>query len=179
MDEKIILIIVAIVVGGGIVAAIAYYIARFMRGSINLSLPITTFDPGATINGSFDLHTKKAIQGNKLMVKLIGTRVTKTRSDDGKSKTRSDEIYNEEVLVEEAKAYVAGSMAKYDFQISTPNTTSPEFMNSGVGQALSAAFRLISDKSTRFKWKVEARLDAKGVDLVDTQSITLNMKQIF
>jgi len=172
-----ILIVIAVIVGGGIVAAIAYYVVRFMRGTIKLSLPITAFNPGDTIAGSFDLHTKKAIRGNKLIVSLIGTQVIKTY-EDGKSRTRSNEIYRDEVLVEEAKAYNAGSAATYNFEVSAPNMNSPEFLNSKVGQALTAAFQLLSNRSTQLKWKVEARLDAKGVDLTSSKSVSINTKQL-
>ena len=141
MSENTVLIVIAVVIGGGIVAAIAYYIARFMRGSIKLSLPLTAFNPGDTIVGSFDLHTKKAIQGNKLIVRLIGTQVTKTY-EDGKPRTRSQEIYRDEVLLEEAKNYAAGSIVKYNFEISTPNTQSPEipefYCRSGTGNSVSS-----------------------------------------
>ena len=177
MPENTILIVIAVVVGGGIVAAIAYYIVRLMRGTIKLSLPRTAFNPGDTIAGSFDLHTKKAIQGNKLIVSLIGTQVTRTH-EDGKTRTRSREIYRDEVLVEEAKTYPAGSTATHNFELSTPNMNSPEFLNSSVGQALTAALRLLSNKSTSLKWKIEARLDAKGVDLATAESISINTKQL-
>ncbi|MFC1460960.1 hypothetical protein ACFLQR_00385 [Verrucomicrobiota bacterium] len=177
MLENTVLIVIAVVVGGGIVAAIAYYVVRFMRGTIKLSLPRTAFNPGDTIAGSFDLNTKKAIQGNKLIVSLIGTQVTKTYKD-GKTRTRSREIYRDEVLIEDAKAYHAGSTATHNFELSVPNMTSPEFLNSTVGQALTAAFRLLSDRSTRLKWKVEARLDAKGVDLATAKSVSINIRQL-
>ena len=173
MTKNTVLILIAVLVGGGIVAAITYYIVRFMRGTITLSLPRTAFNPGDTIGGSFDLHTKKAIQGNKLIVSLIGIQVTKTY-EDGKTRTRSQEIYRDEILVEEAKAYNAGSTATYNFELSAPNMNSPEFLNSTVGQTLTAAFRLLSDRSTRLKWKVEARLDAKGVDLATAKSVSIN-----
>ncbi len=172
MPENTVLLVIMAVVGVGVVAAIAYYVVRFMRGTITLSLPITAFNPGDTIAGSFDLNTKKAIQGNKLIVSLIGTQITKTY-ENGESKTRSREIYRNEILVEEAKAYSAGSVATYNFEIATPNTQSTE----SVGQALTAVFRLLSDRSTHLKWKVEARLDAKGVDLATAKSVTINTEQ--
>ncbi len=183
MFENKMLLIVAIVVGGGILAAIAYYITRYMRGSIKLSLPLTVFDPGATITGSFDLETKKDIKGNKLVVRLIAIEKIRTRDSDGKSRTRSQEIYRDEILIEEAKDYIAGSTANYDFQISTPGTPTsdpetPGIISPQVVQGLATAVKFLSNKSTTIKWKVEARLDAKGVDLVATKSISINTKQL-
>ncbi|MBM9535666.1 hypothetical protein [Desulfobulbus alkaliphilus] len=173
MSENTVLVVIAVVVGCGVLAVMAYYIARFMRGSIKLSLTRTVFNPGETMTGSFDLHTKKAIQGNKLIVRLIGTQVSKTYKD-GKKRMHSQEIYRDEVLVEDAKAYAAGYKAKYNFEIPAPNMQSPEFLNSTVGQALTAAVSLLSNRSTRLNWKVEARLDAKGIDLATAQSVSIN-----
>jgi len=175
MNENTVLIVITVVVGGGILAVIAYYIARLMRGSINLALPQTAFNAGDTISGSFDLHTKKAIEGSRLIVSLIGTQETKTHRD-GESETHSNEIYRDEVLLEGVKAYTAGAKAKYDFTISTPDAQAPDFLNSKVGQALSVASQLLGSRSTRLKWQIEARLDAKGVDLVATKSISINTK---
>ena len=61
MSKDTILILIAVAVGVGIVAVIAYYVARFMRGSIKLSMSRTTFNPGDAITGSFDLLTKKLV----------------------------------------------------------------------------------------------------------------------
>ncbi len=176
------LLIVVIVLGGAILAAIAYYITRYMRGSIKLSLPLTVFDPGATITGSFDLETKKDIKGNKLIVSLIAIEKIRTHDSDGDTRTRSKEVYRDEVLIEEAKDYIAGFTAKYDFRISTPGNQTPDPETPGiispqVVQGLATAFKLLSNRSATIKWKVEARLDAKGVDLVATKSISINTKQ--
>lgn len=174
---------ITIVVGGAILAVIAFYIARYMRGSIELSLPQTAFDPGATITGSFELETKKDIKGNKLVVRLIAIEKIRTHDSDGKSRKRTQEIYRDEVLIEEAKDYIAGSKANYDFQISTPGTPTPDLDTPGiispqVIQGLATAVKFLSNKSTTIKWKVEARLDAKGVDLVDSKAISIDMKQL-
>lgn len=173
MGQNTVFIIIGIVIGGGILAAIAYHVARFMRGSIKLTLLRTAFNPGETITGSFELLTKKNIQGNKLIISLIGTQVTKTY-EDGKSQTRSHEIYRNEVLLEEAKTYGAGSTETFNFEIPVPDINSPEFLNSKVGQALTATLGLLTKRSSRLKWKIEARLDAKGVDLASSKSVSIN-----
>jgi len=176
MPNNTILILIAVAVGGVIAAVIAYYVIRFMRGSIKLSLPRTAFNPGEAITGSFELLTKKPIEGNKLIVSLIGVQVTESY-ENGKKRTRTREIYRNEVLVEEAKAYPAGHTSEHQFEIATPNTGAPEFANSALGQTLMSALRLLSNRRTRLKWKVEARLDAKGVDLATSKSVSINMPQ--
>lgn len=177
MGDNLVLIIVAAVAGVVLIGVAVYYLMRFMRGSIKMTLTQTAFNPGDTIKGSFDLHTKKPVEGNKLIVSLIGTQVTKTKENDS---TRSDsrEIYRNEVLLENAKVYPAGHTSTHDFEIPTPNTGAQEFLNSTTGQAISAAFSLLGNRRTEFIWKVEARLDAKGVDLAKSKRVTLNMNQI-
>lgn len=174
MPGTMITIIIAVVVVGAVAAAVAYYIIRFTRGSIALSLPRTAFSPGETIDGSFTLLTKKALAGNRLIVSLIGRQVTRTY-EDGKTRTRSREMYRDEVLVEEARSYPAGHRQRYDFEIAVPDPGSSSFMNSQLGQALAAAMQLLSNRETRLEWKLEARLDAKGVDLADGESVRVNL----
>jgi hypothetical protein len=176
MPENTSLIVICTVLGLLLVGVIAYFVMRFLRGSIKLTMPQTSFGAGQMISGSFDLMTKKSIQGNQLFVTLRGVKETKIR-DGEKTRTRRDEIYCDQVTLEDAREYPAGYSAKYDFQISTPNLQSPEFMNSGIGQALVSAFRLLSDRRTRIKWRVEARLDAKGIDLAASKSVQLNLGQ--
>ena len=178
MPNKIILIVIAVLLVIGVAAVIAYYVARFMRGTIRLTMAHTAFNPGDPISGSFELHTKKAVEGNRLIVSLIGTQVTRTRGNDGEMRTRTREIYRDEVLLEEARSYEAGARATHNFEIAAPDMHSAEFMDSALGQALSAALSLISNKSTRIKWRVEARLDARGVDLAASKAVSLNIKQL-
>ena len=176
MPENTSLIVICTILGLLLVGVIAYFVMRFLRGSIKLTMPQTSFGAGQMISGSFDLMTKKSIQGNQLFVTLRGVKETKIR-DGEKTRTRRDEIYCDQVTLEDAREYPAGYSAKYDFQISTPNVQSPEFMNSGIGQALVSAFRLLSDRRTQIKWRVEARLDAKGIDLAASKSVQLNLGQ--
>ncbi len=177
MTDNTILIIVLSVAGIVLIGVAVYYLLRFMRGTIKMTLTQTAFNPGETISGSFTLHTKKPIEGNRLIVSLIGVQETKTRDGD-KTESHSREIYRNEVLIEGNKAYPAGYQATHNFEIPTPDTGSQEFLNSGVGQALTAAFSLLGNRRTEFRWKVEARLDAKGIDLATSKRVTLNMNQL-
>lgn len=166
-------ILVATAVVGALAAVAAYHIARFMRGAIKLTLPRTAFGPGESITGRFVLHTKKAIEGNRLIVSLIGVQVTTTREEGKPPQTRTREIYRDDVLVEEAKPYPAGLTATYTFQLSIPDTGAPEFLSSTAGRVLTEALALLSHQSTRLKWRIEARLDAKGIDLAASQPVSL------
>ena len=177
MPENTVLMIIVVIMSAGLLATLAYFIARFMRGSIKLSLPRVAFNPGDIIKGSFCLQTKKVIVGNRLIVSLVGVRITKTQKN-GETESTSDEIYRDEVVLEDATEYAAGTIKTYNFEIATPNMQSSEFLNSTAGQALSTAVRLFSNRSTQLKWTIEARLDAKGIDLATKKTVSLNIKQI-
>jgi hypothetical protein len=174
MSENIVPIIFGIVVGGGIVAVAAYHIGRYLRGSIKLSLPKTAFNPGDAIKGSFDLHVKKTIQGKRLIVNLIGTQITKTH-ESGKTDSRSNEIYRDEKLIEEAREYPASHRARHEFEIEAPDTGSAEFLNTPLGKAFFTALRLLGNRQTYLKWKIEVRLEAKGIDLATSRQVSINV----
>lgn len=176
MQSQLFIGLVIVVFVGILASVIVYHILRYLRGSIKLSLPCTVFNPGGTIAGTFELLTKKEIQGNKLIVSLIGTKTVRTHHG-GKTRTHTEEVYRDEVVIEGEKTYFAGYTATHAFQVKAPNLQAPEFLNSQVGQIFGAAIRLLSDQSARITWKVEVRLDAKGVDLATSRAISINQSQ--
>ena len=174
MEDNTILIIVisvfVLILGGtGI-----YFLLRFLRGKITLSLPVTTFSPGDTIKGSFELHTKKAIIGRRLIVSLIGTQHERTRQKDGKTSSRSHEIFRQEVLIEEAREYPAGYKEVYPFELPVPASDRPEFMNNELLRSLVSAASFFGNRRIEVRWRLEARLQAKGIDLARSHRVTLN-----
>lgn len=174
MEDSTILIIVIsifvlILLGTGV-----YYLLRFLRGKITLSLPVTTFSPGDTIKGSFELHAKKPINGKRLVVSLIGTQHERTRQKDGKSNSRSYEIFRQEILIEEAREYPAGYKEVYPFELPVPASDGPEFMNNDLLRSLVSAASFLGNRRIEVRWRLEARLQAKGIDLAGSRRVTLN-----
>ena len=148
---------------------------RYLRGSIALNLQSTAFNPGVTIKGNLELLTRKNLSGNKLIVSLIGDKVTRYYENDEK-KTRTREIHRSEILLENAREYPAGHTATHEFEINIPgNSASAPSADSALGQVLSAASELINDRDVYYEWKIEARLDAKGVDLAKNKKISINL----
>lgn len=176
MQHHLIVILFVVTVGGALAAVIIYHILRYLKGSITLSLPRLSFNPGDVISGTFELQTKKEIHGNRLIVSLIGTRTVRTRHG-GKTRTRTEEIYRDEVQIEGTKNYFAGYTATHAFQIKAPNLQAPDFLNSQVGQMLATAIRFLNDHNSHITWRVEARLDAAGVDLATSKSVTVHTPQ--
>lgn len=168
-----ILIIVAVVV----LASVGYGMARKARGSIELSLPKTAFEPGETIRGSFVLHTKKPIEAQRLVVTLKATEVTET-TQDGKNRSRSQQVFRVERVLQEERAYAAGTRETYEFEIDVPNPEQPEALGSPVAGAAFAAMRAMSRTRTRLSWRLEARLVAKGIDLVAASQVSVNLQRL-
>jgi len=171
-------IVIFLIIGAIVFGIIAYYVARFLKGSIKLHLPNARYNAGDLILGSFDIHTKKHVQGNRLVVSLIGTKTTRTRHGNS-TRSHTEEIYRDESVIEDARDYDAGTMEHHEFELSTPSAETPEFFNSGVGKALAVAARFLGAGSSRIRWKVEVRLDAKGVDLVASKTVKLNAGGLF
>jgi len=165
----IVLLVVALVAG--------YYIMRFMRGSMKITLVKNSFNEGEQITGSFELVTRKEINGNRLYVMLVGKEVTKERRGD-KTRTHTREIYRDEVTIEEAKTFSAGETLNYDFQLATPSSSGSDFVSSPLGKTLKVGMELLGGRRSYLQWMMEARLDAKGVDLACRKKITVNMSQI-
>ncbi len=154
-----------------------YYLIRFMRGSIKITLAKNSFNEGEQIAGSFELTTRKEIDGNRLYVMLVGKEVTKERRG-GKTRTRTREIYRDELTIEEAKTFPSGQTMNYDFQLATPSSAGPEFLTSPLGETLKVGMELFGGRRRYLRWMVEVRLDAKGVDLASRKKITVNMSKI-
>ncbi len=161
----------------GVMLVAGYYIIRFMRGSIKITLAKNSFNEGEQITGSFELTTRKEIEGNRLYVMLVGKEVTKERRGD-KTRTHTREIYRDEVTIEEAKTFSAGETKNYDFQLGTPSSAGSDFLSSPLGKTLKVGMELLGGRRSYLQWIVEARLDAKGMDLTSRKKITINMSKI-
>ena len=163
-----VLLLVVVLVAG-------YYILRYMRGSINIAMSTSGFNPGEEVAGSFELKVRKIIEG-RLYAALIGQEVTKERHGD-KTRTRTREIYRTEQTIEENKTFAAGQTLGYSFELTAPSADGPDVLESPLGQALKAGMSLLSGRRRHLRWKVEVRLDAKGIDLSSSKRITLNIPQ--
>lgn len=157
----------------GSAAVAGYYLVRHSRGSIKMILNGTAYSPGGTIEGSFTMTTKKPLEGKRLLVAVIGQEMTEER-DGNTTRTRSREIYRDEQIIEDARTYPAGETKEHTFQIKVPDI-SDDGANDGVlGEAVELGLELLSGRDERLEWKVEARLDASGIDLSDSKRIYLN-----
>lgn len=176
-DSTIFIIIISIfvLIIGGIGV---YYLLRFLRGSIKVTLPVTTFNPGDTIKGSFELVAKKPISGKRLVVSLIGTRHERRRDKEGKTQSHSREIYRQEVVVEEAREYPAGHNETYSFELPIPDSNQNNSGTNEMMQTIATAANFLTNRRVDIRWRVEARLEAKGIDLAGSRKVSLNTSML-
>ncbi len=177
MSAEILKIVIPAILVLAVVIVAGYYFIRFTRGSIKITLAKNSFNEGEQITGSFELTTRKEIDGNRLYVMLVGKEVTKERRGD-KTRTHTREIYRDELTIEEAKTFPAGQTMNYDFQLATPSSAGPDFLSSPLGKTLKVGMELLGGRRSYLRWIVEARLDAKGVDLSSRKKVTVNMSKI-
>lgn len=160
----------------GIAAAVAaiagYFIARYLKGSITISLPGTAFNQGDTVEGSFELLTRKEVKGNGLTACLVASETTREYRN-GKSHSHTREIYRSGQTLENAKEYPAGYKAAYNFKLAVPAE------QGAGGSVLGQALNMLGGLNRRISWKVEVRLDAEGVDLASSQKISVGQTGFF
>lgn len=159
------LILIAVVVLGAAGAA-AYYIARYLKGSITIALPRSSFNAGEAVEGSFELLARREISGNALTAALVASETTTERDFKGRSRRHTREIFRTGQTVEQARVYPAGYKGSYNFRI-----TLPDGQFAAGGPMLGGTLGFLLGANRRVSWKVEVRLDAAGVDLASSEKI--------
>jgi hypothetical protein len=171
-DSNVIILIVAIV-GAIIIGVGVYFLLRFLRGTIKVHLTQTAFNPGEVIKGKFDLHVKKPIHGKRLVASLIGTQHVRSNRKN-ESSTRTDEVFRQETVLESDKDYRAGVIQSYDFTIPIPDAGKNADIDHPLAKTLVSLASMANRSRIEMRWKVEARLEAKGIDLVGSKKVNVN-----
>lgn len=154
------------VFSAAILGAAAYFIARYLKGSIRITLPRDAFSPGEQVEGSFELEAKKEIRANELLAALVASERYTERDHRGRRRTRTREIYRDKRTIEGPRVYPAGYKGNHNFKIALPA--------GGVGggtSLLGGALGVSIGFGTRVEWRVLVQLDAEGVDLSSSKSI--------
>lgn len=173
-------LIIGITAAALAVALIAgYYIMRYRRGSVKVVLSKRGFNPGETFSGSFEMTTRKAIEGNRLYAALVGEEVTRERYRDSSgrdtSRTHTREIYRDEHTIEEGVTYPAGQVVKRDFELTAPTASGEGVLESSLGKTFQLGMDILGGRQRNLRWTVEVRLDAKGIDLTGSENVTVNL----
>lgn len=158
-------------------AFIAFYVSRSMKGKMELELAKTGFNTGELVAGTVTVTTKKSLELRRMFVALIGYEVTERRESDGDKRTDRDEIFRQEINLEEAQQIPAGFNKSYRFEIPAPSRETVGNAGKGGG-GLSVDIGPITlggNHRSRLEWKVEARADLPGVDLAKSKTVRVNV----
>ena len=169
-------IIIAVVV---VIAAavVAFFVARSMKGKIELELAKSGFNSGETVGGTVTVTTKKSLEMRRLFVALVGCEVVERRKSDGNKDVDRHEIFRDEVNLEEAQQIPAGFNKSYQFSLTAPGQDTVGKGDRSLG-GLSIDIGPLSiggDSHRRFEWRVEARADLPGIDLAKSRSVRVNV----
>lgn len=182
MGLYIVIAIFVLILGG----VIAYYVARFMKGKLELELTRTTANSEELISGTVSLEAKKSIHG-LLKVSLVGREKRTRRDSDGDKKTEYVEVYRYDHVLEETRDFDPGFTQQYPFDLLAPTS---EEVRSGsamlkaiaasagdgmVGGVMKMAAGAAGSFAGRVYWQVESRLDADGVDLFTKEKCSVNL----
>lgn len=174
MDGNISTVVGVVVVVVALAGIIAYYVIRGLKGNLTLTLNQRGVGSGGTFTGTLHVVCKKPVEGNRLVATLIGTERIETRTD-GETKTETREFYRDDVLLEEARSYDAGFEESYDFELATPSAGHVGAAGSGLGKIVEMGVEMLTGRDRDLSWKIEGRLDAKGIDLTDSETVTVNL----
>lgn len=75
-----------------LIAIIAHYVTRAMKGKVELELPKNGYNSGEEITGRVTLIAKKSLELNRMSAALIGYEIVERGDSDGDRKTRRDEV---------------------------------------------------------------------------------------
>ncbi|MGB0766617.1 MAG: hypothetical protein ACPGYV_02780 [Phycisphaeraceae bacterium] len=183
MVVYVIIAVVVLVLGG----VAAYFIARYMKGNLTLELSRDSASSEQTLSGTLTVEAKKEIHG-LLKVSLVGREKRTRRKSNGDKDTDWVEVYRFDQVIEETRGFEAGFREVYAFELLAPTTAEVRSRGAALknmaasagdgamGSVLKAAAGAASVMGGRIYWHVEARLDAKGVDLYSKQKCHVNLQ---
>lgn len=166
-------IIVGIISIGAVALGI-YQILKYMKGSIKIILPQTGFVAGEKITGFFEMRIKQNVESKRLLITLIGQEITRYRGSKGSTRTRTEEVYRNEIQLSDGRPYRPGEYVKKNFEIDVPSKVATGAQSSPLGKLFPAGLNILVGNRTYQRWYVEARLDAKGVDLSARKKISID-----
>jgi len=155
----------------------AYYLARLLKGKIEITLSKRGFNSGEELSGSIVVKSRKHLEAERIYVALIGYEIQERRNRDGHRK----EVYRYEQNLAESLVMSAGSEHKFDFSITAPGNQGqedpklPEALSGTITTGISVLNSLGLLNTRRLEWKLEARADLPGVDLAKATKVHINL----
>ncbi|MEA5445396.1 hypothetical protein VCB98_06150 [Gammaproteobacteria bacterium AB-CW1] len=175
--------IIKLIVGGAVlllaIALLPKLLAR-LKGRLQIKLDRSAVACGETLSGHCEVKARREIDGRALNVALVGEEIEEVRrhGSNGRSRRRRyrNEIYRDQVPVSGALHLSPGDVERFDFELPVPESVpghggkAPE---GALAQGLMLGAQLLGGRRRYYRWRVEARLEASGLDLRARQKISL------
>jgi hypothetical protein len=171
-----------------VAAIVGYYVLRYLKGTLKLQINRDTASSGELLSGTVMLEVKKSTTG-LLKVSLVGheRRRTQSSSNSGSS-TKMVEVYRDDLVLEESREFASGFSKTYPFELTAPSSSAARsgaaILNELAGNTgsdvmdnvLKVAAGFAKQTASRIYWRVEASLDAEGVDLYTKEKVQVNLR---
>jgi hypothetical protein len=156
---------------------IGYFVGAYLKGRLKIILPNNAVASGEEFRGQLQLLAKSNIEGNGLSIALVGYEVRKSRNSKGQNQTHRQQIYKDEKQLQGPKSYFKGFSQTLDFSLMAPSGASIGRGASGgdFGELISTALSWTGLGSRRLEWKIEAHLDASGIDLTTAKTVSVRL----
>ncbi|MFK7788466.1 MAG: hypothetical protein AB8C95_03090 [Phycisphaeraceae bacterium] len=174
------------------VVATAYYLARFMKGKLTVTLSQDSANTDELITGQVTLLAKKRIHG-LLNISLVGKEERSKGTGDDR-RYEWVEVYRYDHVLEQKRMFDAGTEHQYNFDLLAPkpaevNSAATELKKWTEKSSHGLVGKLKTKVATKMaeheasgslpdtvQWHVESRLDADGIDLFTVQPCKINLK---
>jgi len=161
-------VVIAVVVIG---LVIGLFIAKKRKWNLSITINKDEFSQWDTIEWNLHLNAKKEIQWNNLNIKLVCSEESSSYDGDGNTRTQKRVIYKTEKKLEDKTNYLAWTQKDFKFSLLVPDMTEYA-LKSGLWKILSTVGKVFWNRKKIIRM-IEARLDAKGLDLTTNEEITV------
>ena len=152
---------------------------RMLKGKLRIELTQTGFAYDDPITGKITILAKKPIESTRLLISLIAEETRRYRDRDNNDKRETREVFRNEVVLAGSKSYSAQETDEISFSIPGAPRGMQGAMQSGdsggmpgtLGTALKMGLQAMTGDRREVDWKLVARLDCPGLDLVHSQVI--------
>jgi hypothetical protein len=170
--QAIFLVLIIGLVGGIVV----YFVLRHLKGKLTLEVVNRVYGVGDIVSGQVHLHCKKDVDCNRFYVALICQEVVQTYRKGKRHTTRRELVRQEQDLTGPGR-FAPGTMESYAFDLVVPSVPTRDFQVATGSETVDAIVNTVASLAShrgRLEWKLEARVDAQGVDLAATQRVSVN-----
>lgn len=161
-----------------LIASLAIFLIRKLKGKIEIRLESYQVPPGGTINGTVFLKLNKEVKIEEISVSLIGEKTSTTTTIIGGKSYRNSyvqRVFDFTLPLDTNKEISAGEIS-YPFSIKVPSNISSDSssnLQSPIGIVLKDMANL-AGSNLPIRWYLEANLICPGLDL-SSKKVKINI----